>query len=254
MSDNEDWLLVSEIFESHQGEGPSTGQVAKFIRLGGCNLTCHWCDTPYTWSFTDRQAEAHFSGKKYDPQHEMRRMTFVDILSRIKPDDHPLIVITGGEPLLQSDRLLRFIELVNCGLTYRRFEIETAGTMTPIIPSRRIDVYYETVSYNVSLKLASSRNPLEKRRIPEVIRYFTTERANFKFVITRDHFEDDLREVATIVQDYRILPDQVWLMPEGTTQLDQVSGIQQLMPEALKRGYNVSSRLHVLAYGNERGI
>ena len=46
-------LLVAERFgverPTFQGEGPSSGVPALFIRLSRCNLTCTWCDTPYTW-------------------------------------------------------------------------------------------------------------------------------------------------------------------------------------------------------------
>jgi 7-carboxy-7-deazaguanine synthase len=43
-------LLVSEISgPTLQGEVPSAWQAAAFVRLGGCNLSCRWCDTAYTW-------------------------------------------------------------------------------------------------------------------------------------------------------------------------------------------------------------
>ena len=45
-------LAVSEIFgPTHQGEGPSTGRLCGFVRLARCNLSCLWCDTPYTWDW-----------------------------------------------------------------------------------------------------------------------------------------------------------------------------------------------------------
>ena len=59
-----DDLVVAEIFgPTWQGEGPSAGQVAAFVRLGLCNLTCAWCDTAYTW---DRS--------RFDLRAELRRM------------------------------------------------------------------------------------------------------------------------------------------------------------------------------------
>ena len=44
-------LKVSEIFDSIQGEGPSTGTPSIFLRLSTCNLKCSWCDTKYTWDW-----------------------------------------------------------------------------------------------------------------------------------------------------------------------------------------------------------
>lgn len=249
------WLLVSEIFESHQGEGPSTGEIAKFLRLGGCNLHCTWCDTPYTWLFTERQLQQHDGDKIYDPKIELKRRSFREIwtkLNSFRPSRnlHPLIVITGGEPLLQRERVAKFIDFVNHELVYRRFEIETAGTIAPSHEFER----FQNVVFNVSPKLESSGNPLSKRYAPDALAALTNYSSRFKFVVTRESFDYDLVEIESLRHEFSISPDNIWLMPEGTSQMDQVSGIQRLMPEALKRGYNVSSRLHVLGYGNERGI
>ncbi|HQG53675.1 MAG TPA: 7-carboxy-7-deazaguanine synthase QueE, partial [Bacteroidales bacterium] len=43
-------LPLVEEFYSIQGEGYHTGKPAYFIRLGGCDTGCHWCDSPYTWN------------------------------------------------------------------------------------------------------------------------------------------------------------------------------------------------------------
>ena len=56
-------LVVAEVFgPTFQGEGPSTGQRAGFVRLGRCNLDCSWCDTPYTWDW-----------ERFDPAAATRR-------------------------------------------------------------------------------------------------------------------------------------------------------------------------------------
>ncbi|MGH3922689.1 MAG: 7-carboxy-7-deazaguanine synthase QueE, partial [Pseudonocardiaceae bacterium] len=64
-------LLIAEQFgPTFQGEGPSVGQQALFIRLSSCNLSCSWCDTPYTWDWT-----------RFDPRVESRRVPAEDLLA-----------------------------------------------------------------------------------------------------------------------------------------------------------------------------
>lgn len=76
-------LPVVEEFYSVQGEGWNTGRAAYFIRIGGCDLCCSWCDTKYAWD-----AELHL-------------MTCVnDIAGRVIESGADSVVVTGGEPLM----------------------------------------------------------------------------------------------------------------------------------------------------------
>lgn len=76
---------INDIFYSLQGEGRNTGRAAIFIRFAGCNLKCPFCDTDFS-------------------QYE--EMSDEDILNRIKSYPSRFVVLTGGEPSLQVDRLL----------------------------------------------------------------------------------------------------------------------------------------------------
>lgn len=84
-------LLVAETFgdarPTFQGEGPSAGTPAVFIRLSRCNLACSWCDTKYTWDW------AH-----YDPRKESARLGVTDLAEWALSLPPGLVVITGGEP------------------------------------------------------------------------------------------------------------------------------------------------------------
>lgn len=101
-------FLVNEIFYTIQGEGPDAGRPAIFIRLAKCNLRCYFCDTEFE-SFKD--------------------MTLQEVLNRVgalRALNHcPLVVITGGEPLLQN-----IFWLVH-GLNANQISvsIETAGSV-----------------------------------------------------------------------------------------------------------------------------
>jgi 7-carboxy-7-deazaguanine synthase len=244
-----DWLLVSETFTTLQGEGPSAGQFAHFIRLGGCNLHCRWCDTPYTWAFDKRHADFHDSGKQYNPTTELRMVTITDLVQEILETYPPLCVITGGEPMLQYDQLYEVIRQVS-EQSETRFEIETAGTVPP---GNLMNA--GTVDFNVSPKLQDSGNPLSKRYLPNVLKLLEQAGAIFKFVIPPPpDSRDALKEVERI-QDECAIPDyRMWLMPCGTTQDEVLRGIRGLAPVAIKNGWNVSTRLHVEIWGDKRGV
>lgn len=72
-----------EAFYTLQGEGYYQGQAAYFVRLGGCDVGCHWCDVKESWD-----AETH-------PMTEV-----AEIVSNALEHPAKLIVITGGEPLM----------------------------------------------------------------------------------------------------------------------------------------------------------
>lgn len=118
-------LQVQEIFYSIQGEGPSAGTPAIFIRLSGCNLRCHFCDTDF--ESVDKATSPH---NIYDQVSDLM----------VGHDRAPLIVITGGEPLRQNISVL-LLMLLERGYSV---EIETAGTVMPpdIVPI--LDQYCRT--------------------------------------------------------------------------------------------------------------
>lgn len=223
-------LVVAEVFgPTWQGEGPSTGRTASFVRLGRCNLACTWCDTPYTWDW-----------ERFDPAVELRERAVDDIVAELDAfGPVELLVVTGGEPLLQQRRLPPLLSAAReRGL---RVEIETAGTLAPTP-----ELVGLVDGFNVSPKLANSGNPLERRHQPEVLRALeATGKAVFKFVV-RD--ETELDEVA----GFGVSP--VWVMPEGTDAETLTERMRALAPAVLARGWNLSPRLHVHLWGDRRGV
>jgi 7-carboxy-7-deazaguanine synthase len=223
---------VAEIFgPTFQGEGPSAGQLAAFVRLSRCNLACSWCDTPYTW---DRD--------RFDLAAESRQMSKSDVWAAVKAIPAELVVITGGEPLLQQLQLVWLASM--CRSAGRRVEIETNGTVGP---ERGILAGADT--FNVGLKLANSGMPAARRLRPEVIaRFVSSRRAVWKFVVTEP---GDLDEIAGLQERFGL--DPVWVMPEGTTSAQVLDRLCQLADPVLKRGWNLTPRLHTLLWGDARG-
>jgi 7-carboxy-7-deazaguanine synthase len=99
-------LPIVETFHSIQGEGAWTGTNAFFIRLGGCDVGCWFCDTKASWN------------PRRHPQHSVG-----DLVAAAKDVNPAIVVITGGEPLMHN--LTELSEsLHTAGL---RVHLETSG-------------------------------------------------------------------------------------------------------------------------------
>lgn len=102
-------LWVQEVFPTIQGEGPFAGQPAIFVRLGGCNLKCFWCDTD-------------FESSSWHPHPDELIGAIITAGEHCKTD---LVVLTGGEPLRQN--IVPFIRKL-LEMQYR-VQIETNGAL-----------------------------------------------------------------------------------------------------------------------------
>jgi organic radical activating enzyme len=105
-------LEVKHVFPTLQGEGPFVGQPSVFVRLAGCNLACHFCDT------------------EFEDGREMALAEILEDVTRLASDANgmrvrDLVVITGGEPFRQPIGPL-CSALLDAGF---RVQIETNGTI-----------------------------------------------------------------------------------------------------------------------------
>jgi 7-cyano-7-deazaguanosine (preQ0) biosynthesis protein QueE len=225
-------LVVSEVFGATvQGEGPSIGRLCGFVRLGRCHLACTWCDTPFSWDWS-----------RYDPKVELTEQSVDEVLAKLDGMGVTMVVITGGEPLLQQRALRPLLEQIK--RRGWRVEIETAGTLPWEQPVALVD------QFNVSPKLENSGNLLERRYKPDVLGGFeASDRAIFKFVATEPA---DLDEVGHIVEECGLT--DVWIMPEATDTATLLTRQQALAPAVLERGWNLTTRLHILLWGDRRGV
>ena len=237
-------IQVSEIFgPTIQGEGPSIGQRALFLRLTGCNLQCQWCDSAYTWRFSESQP--HVKKRVYARQEEVLAMSRHEVVQQLYAigRDEPLLVLTGGEPLLQAQELERLF----WRLSYPRIEIETAGT----VPPQALE-HMSRVWFNVSPKLANAGMPLIRRIKPALLRRFAAhERACFKFVVASI---TDLQEVLGVCDLCDIPQHKVYLMPLGTSTRDLNASLKVWGPNAVEMGFNITTRLHIYLWGNRRKV
>ena len=98
-------MVITEIFKSIQGESTFAGLPCIFVRLTGCNLRCHWCDTAYAFQ----------GGQKMTPEQ---------VLDRVRSMGGKLVELTGGEPLLQKETFELSDSLIAEGY---RVLVETSG-------------------------------------------------------------------------------------------------------------------------------
>jgi len=233
-----------EIFRSIQGEGLTVGRPRTFIRLSGCNLHCVWCDTAYTWNWVDTPF-THESGKKYDPKQEMVKLDVEEAAAAIQALASDGLVITGGEPLLQSAAIVDLIEALKPDAML--IEIETNGTIAPPNElAQRVDLFV------VSPKLAHSGNAAGLALKARALQAFAAlDTAAFKFVARS---EDDIRTIAMLADDLDLLPERIWVMPEGVNSKALTARGRALVDAVAAQGFNYSDRLHIHLFGQRRGI
>jgi 7-carboxy-7-deazaguanine synthase len=151
---NGDRLEVVKIFKTIQGEGFYSGHPAIFIRLGGCNLQCYFCDTEFD---------------KY------KKIKITSILTKVKKiigtDKIKLIVITGGEPLRQpieklSELLLEenfTIQIETNGTIKRKLSKKIHICCSPKITNKQYDISAELINYADSFKFIISASGYYKQ-------------------------------------------------------------------------------------------
>lgn len=215
---------ISEIFLSLQGEGPRAGTPAHFIRLQGCDVGCHWCDSKYTWDASGGQERA-----------------LEQVLDEaLALGEAPLLVVTGGEPL-EHPGLVALLEAALARWT--AVEVETSGIGPPPLSHPRL-------AWNVSPKLpgATSRG---SETWAHIAAWIAEPRATFKLVVGGPPDLDDARR---LIAQHRLPRERVLLMPEGLTD-DVLRERARTLAEACKQmGVRMSPRLHIWMWGARRGV
>lgn len=233
-------LAVNEVFGPViQGEGPYVGRQASFIRLGGqkagagCNLKCPPCDTKPTWDADNYDLEAE------------NPMRFVDkIVHQVARWNTPLIVISGGEPLLNQERVAweRLLRgLIKLG--HRNIHVETNGTIAPNDLSRFLITHF---SVSPKLKAMGGADPEKKRIKPAALAAFRdlADQGNACLKIVCQTV-DDVEEAAAFADEHGYRREHLWVMPEGRTHQEVSDTSAAIGNTAVRMGANFSPRLHL---------
>lgn len=216
-------LRVAELFRSLQGEGPSAGTPAHFLRLQGCDVGCNWCDTKYSWDATQGRertiAEAFY---------ELRAL-----------GDAPLLVVTGGEPLAHPgvERLLT----AALG-QWPRLEVETSGSAPPPLVHERLFYMWSPKLPSVTAHWASTW--------AHVAAFLADPRTTVKIVVA----DGDDAAALEQIRAHGLPRDRVMLMPEGLTDAAVRARALTLAELCQREGLRLSPRLHVWLWGAKRGV
>jgi 7-carboxy-7-deazaguanine synthase len=248
-----------------QGEGKLIGTPCLFIRTSACNLKCSWvgldgkgspCDTPYS---------SHHPEKNILEVDEILET----VIQNTKPQNITHIVISGGEPTMQTEPLEYLVKnLYHLGY---HITLETNAT----IFSEELSKFVFLVSMSPKLststpfqqnlkdtgieyneKVAKKHERL-RLNIPVIQSYIDGSKNNMndfqlKFVVTDI---SDIQEIELILNQLtNWSPSDICLMPEGVEVdvLNKRTG--WIVEEALKRGWRFSPRLHVMMFGKSRFV
>ena len=209
-------LRISEIFASLQGESLTQGLPTLFIRLTGCPLRCHYCDTPYA-----------FSGGDW--------MTLDQILTTTRDSGLPLVTVTGGEPLAQTACRTLLYRLCESGLTV---SLETSGAL----PIEAIDRRVQRI---VDLKTPGSGEV--ERNLYANLDHLNPQ-DQLKFVLTS---EEDYQWAKKLIKEYQLQQRCPLLMLPAFQHLPAATLAEWILRDRLP--VRMQLQLHKQLWGDQPG-
>lgn len=235
-----DKILISEIFgPTIQGEGVLLGKPTIFVRSGGCDFRCVWCDTGYA-----------VLPKHKDTWHKMTVMEILDKVDELADGTFPIITLSGGNPALQP-----FQYLVSPA-HQRRYNValETQGS--------KPKEWFELLNYLIlSPKPPSSEMEFDKNALRECI-MIGSHNTTLKVVVFD---EEDYKFARSIHREYPYLPmylstgnKYVGIDQEPKTDIQGLLDQTKIISEWVLKDSNMSNvfvtpQLHTLLWGGQRG-
>lgn len=286
-------LLYSEMFYSLQGEGRFVGVPSVFLRMFGCNFSCHgfgqprdrsqWvspedmpyqtqsldgvssledlpvvkigCDSSASWARRYR----HLASRESVDVVAQRLVGLTPSRSWVAPSGQPVhLVITGGEPLLIGwQRLYPSLFEHPSMHTLQEVTFETNGTqpLRTDLQQRILDRGL-TVTWSVSPKLQrSGERPAEAIR-PDVLAGYAAVPNSFLYLKFVVHDREDVVEARSVIAQYQdagVIPAAIYAMPAGGHAEQVACRREEIADACLAHGIRYSPRLHVDLFGNRFG-
>jgi 7-carboxy-7-deazaguanine synthase len=208
--------FVTEMFSGIQGEGPWVGFRQIFIRFGGCDLRCWWCDTPRSLVRRDPNKVERTPGKR-DFDLVPNPLSFDEIATlmlALEPNNHHSVSFTGGEPLLQPSALTELARRAHAAGTL--VFLETHGGRVEEL-AQVIDEL-DIISMDLKLKSSSGQDvPLERHEA--FLGIALQKNVYTKIVVTPETDDAEVLEAATMIAG--VAPD-VPLILQPVTPMGQI--------------------------------
>ncbi len=251
-------FYLTEQFFSIQGEGKYAGVPSYFLRTAGCNLSCpgfgaayevegeirYGCDTYF--AVDSSYAKSWHKVEQAQPLIAQLHKTFEEIGYK------PHVVITGGEPLMYYADAV-FYEVV-AWLVAEGIQVtfETNGTI-----EIDFEAYpaYQSCVFALSLKLANSGEPRQKRIRPQALKNIQTyTRESFlKFTIDAALVETTALEEINEIRE--ILPElDVYCMPVGESRDTIWKNDRAVFAFCMAHNFHYSDRLHIRVFDTTQGV
>jgi 7-carboxy-7-deazaguanine synthase len=237
-------LPVLEVFgPTIQGEGMVIGQKTMFVRTAGCDYSCAWCDSAFTWD-----------GSAKD---DIELLTAEEVWKRLREiggNRFSHVTISGGNPALLSN-LKELIDLLKeNGI---ESALETQG-------SRWQDWFYDISDLTLSPKPPSSRMETDFMKLDHIVHRLSENRSQFSLKVVV--FDDKDLEYATNI--HHRYPDVPFYIQTGNPSVvegdtaklvtDLLFDYETLIGKVCEReelnNVRVLPQLHTLVWGNKRGV
>jgi organic radical activating enzyme len=217
-----------------QGEGENILKPMIAIRCHICNIQCPGCDAYHTWDKTRISSDRYRISVK-DLAEELKQIYLEKGIYHL--------MITGGEPQLQQEEIKELMEILP---VFYQFDIETTGQRDWQI----LKLFWDRIYFDFSPKIGALTPGIE---IKEYLA-FNNLPPNFglKVVCSKENFDANLSEVKEFQNKYKINNNRVYLMPLGMTRDEVVEQLKFLVPKSIENHFNLSPRLHILIYDNQR--
>ncbi len=251
-------FYLTEQFFSIQGEGKYAGTPSYFLRTGGCNLSCPGFGATYEVDGETRYGcDTYFavdsSFSKSWSRVEQAETLIAKLESAFAKIGYlPDVVITGGEPLMYHNDDVFYGVVSWLVAKDIRITFETNGTI-----EIDFDLYpaYRACVFALSLKLANSGEPRQKRIKPQALKKIqaNTKESFLKFTIDKALVETTAFEEIDEIRG--ILPElDVYCMPVGESRDTIWRNDKAVFHFCMQHNFRYSDRLHIRVFDTTQGV